>query len=153
MHTPWRAALVGAALAVAMVLANMVALPRGGEAAALWINREVHGYHVAMAIESILDPAERDPMHAQEFDHRVSVKIARSDDGAPANIESVALDVAELGYSGRVMPLAPASGGDGSVFQGVLRMARGTRYRVLVHFRAIGSPATHEASYEYRHHH
>jgi len=153
VSAPWGVALVSAALVVVLVLADLVVFPGSGSAAALRITREVHGYYVAMSVESIHDPAESDPMHAQEFDHRVVVKISRSSDRAPVDIESVALDIAVTGYTGSVTLLAPVSGNRASAFEGNVRMARGKMYRILVQFRPAGSSATHEASYEYRHHH
>ncbi|HXV77715.1 MAG TPA: hypothetical protein VD788_15480 [Candidatus Polarisedimenticolaceae bacterium] len=133
--------------------AATVMTTRSAGAEAQWMWRDVHEYRVALAVESVHDPAADDPRHAPAFDHRFTVIVSASGDRAPVEVESVSLDVAVRSYSGTVLPLARASGEGKSVFEGNVRMARGQTYRILVHFRPAGSPMTREAQYEYRHHH
>jgi len=118
----------------------------------LWQARTVHAMRVSMAVDVILDPASTDPKHESRFDHRVRVIIVDDATGRTLDVETVELDVAQLGYSGSRVTLAPKVHEGKPVFQGQISMNRGRPYRMLVHFRLAGSPITHEAHYEYRHH-
>lgn len=120
--------------------------------ASLWVARTVHAMRVSMAVDVILDPISTDPKHESRFDHRVRIVIVDEATGRMLDVESVELDVAARGYRGSRVTLIPTAHDGRPLFQGRVSMDRGRPYRILVHFRLVGSSITHEAHYEYRHH-
>ena len=141
---------LAAAAAIAVFAAPAIAMPPEGIA---WVTKEVHGYRVSLATESLYDRAAAEPKHANAFDHRLLVRIGRADAAPLAELPKVEADVAALGYRGEVVPLARTQRGGQVIYEGRVRMQRAMTYRILVYFTPPGSERTVEARHEYRHHH
>jgi hypothetical protein len=120
-----------------------------------WIVREVHGYRIALAVESVFESAQpgTDPRHARVLEHRLRVSIHEETTGRAAPIASVTADVAEAGYAGATIALWPANSRERGLFEGRMRLSTDPPHRILVHATPAGGGRTLEAQYEYRHHH
>jgi hypothetical protein len=120
-----------------------------------WVVKAVHGYRIALAVESVFESAEpgTDPRHARTLEHRLSVTVHEESSGRAAPLASIGADVAESGYSGTTIALAPARSGEAGRFEGVVRLSTKGAHRILIHATPAGGGRTLEAQFEYRHHH
>lgn len=117
--------------------------------------KSVHGYRIALAVESELKPERpgADSRHAQALEHRLLVSVREAAGGRTASIASVLADVAESGYSGETIALSPRRSGDDFIYEGRTQLETKKTYRILVRaMPAAGSRAV-EAQFDYRHHH
>ena len=117
--------------------------------------KSVHGYRIALVVESVFAPAQPgvDPRHARALEHRLRVSVREEATGRAAPLAAVAADVAESGYSGTTIPLTPLGSGDEGLYEGRIRLRTETAHRILIHATPAGGGRTLEAQYEYRHHH
>ena len=78
-----------------------------------WVAKSVHGYRIALVVESVLEPAVSgtDPRHAQALEHLLLVSVRQPANPRAAPIASVSADVAESGYSGETIALSPVRSG------------------------------------------
>ena len=98
-----------------------------------WVVRAVHGYRSALAVESVFESAEpgTDPRHARTLEHRLRVTVHEESSGRAAPLASISADVAESGYSGTTIALAPARSRSRS-----LNLDQGMRRRIGQHCQA-----------------
>jgi hypothetical protein len=142
---------------VRWLVALLLALPVGallGQGAP-WVVKPVHGYRIALAVESVFE-SERpgaDPRHARSLEHRLLVSIREAATGRAAPIATVTADVAESGYAGTTIALAPVRAGEEGLFEGRVRLSTANAHRILIHATPAGGGRTLEARFEYRHHH
>jgi hypothetical protein len=134
-----------------VALTASLALAQG----APWVVKVVHGYRIALAVESVFESAQpgTDPRHARSLEHRLSVTVREESSGRAAPLASIGADVAESGYSGTTIALAPARSGEAGRFEGVVRLSTKGAHRILIHATPAGGGRTLEAQFEYRHHH
>ena len=121
-----------------------------------WVLKAVHGYRIALAVESVFESAEpgTDPRHARTLEHRLRVMVHEVSGGRAALLASISADVAESGYSGTtIIALAPARSGEEGLFEGRARLRTGSAHRILIHATPAGGGRTLEAQFAYRHHH
>jgi len=120
-----------------------------------WVVKAVHGYRIALAVDSVFESAEpgTDPRHARTLEHRPRVTVHEESSGRAAPLASMSADVAESGYSGTTIALAPARLGEEGLFEGRARLRTGNAHRILIHATPAGGGRTLEAQFEYRHHH
>ena len=120
-----------------------------------WVTKTVHDYRIALAVETIFAPSlpGEDPRHARTFEHRLLVSILEEPTRRPATLASVSADVAESGYTGVSIPLSPVRSGENGTYEGRVRLANWTSYRILVHAAPADGGRTLEAQFGYRHHH
>jgi len=137
--------------------ALLLSLPLGAPLGqgAPWVVKPVHGYRIALVVESVFAPAQPgvDPRHARALEHRLRVSVREEATGRAAPLVTVAADVAESGYSGTTIPLTPVGSGDEGLYEGRIRLSTETPHRILIHATPTGGGRTLEAQYEYRHHH
>lgn len=139
------------ALAIAMTLAP-VASPSQG---APWVVKRVHGVRIALAVDSVFEETAPgiDPRHARALEHRLRVAIHDVKTGRAAPMAAVNADMAESGYAGSTIALAPVDRGEQGLYEGRVRLRTDLPHRVLVHATPAGGGRTLEAQFEYRHHH
>lgn len=142
---------------VRWLVALLLALAAGALLAqgAPWVVKPVHGYRIALAVESVFAPARpgADPRHARSLEHRLMVSIREDAGGRAAPIAEVTADVAESGYSGTTITLLPSRSGEEGLFEGRVRLSTENAHRILIHATPAGGGRTLEAQFEYRHHH
>lgn len=139
------------AMALLGALAPAVALAQG----APWVVKRVHGVRFALAVESILESATpgSDPRHARVLEHRLRVAIQDAKTGSAAHVAAVTADVAESGYAGTTIALAPAGPPAQGLYEGRLWLRTDAPHRILIQAAPAGGGPTLEAQFEYRHHH
>jgi hypothetical protein len=133
----------------------LLAVAAGAQATgAPWTVKSVHGYRIALAVETIPDaqPSGTDSRHAQLREHRLLVSI-QGQNGRRVPPIAVWANVAEAGYAGTAMPLAPVGSGKDLVFEGRARLSTRTAHRILIYATPEAGSRTLEAHFEYRHHH
>lgn len=120
-----------------------------------WVTQSVHGYRIALAVESVLEPAVSgtDPRHAQALEHLLLVSVRQPANARAASIASVSANVAQSGYSGEKIPLSPVRSGEEMLYRGRVQLDVKTRYRILIHVLPAGAGRALEAQFDYRHHH
>ena len=152
MSPDLKAGTVGQWLA-ALLLSLPFGAPLGQGAP--WLVKPVHGYRIALVVESVFAPAQpgADPRHARALEHRLRVSVREDATGRAAPLLTVAADVAESGYSGTTIPLAPVGSGDEGLYEGRIRLRTETPHRILILATPAGGGRTREAQFEYRHHH
>jgi len=137
--------------------ALLLSLPLGAPLGqgAPWVVKSVHGYRIALVVESVFAPAQPgvDPRHARALEHRLRVSVREEATGRRAPIATVTADVAESGYLGTTIPLTPVGSGDEGLYEGRIRLRTETAHRILIHATPAGGGRTREAQFEYRHHH
>lgn len=142
---------------VRWLVALLLALPTGalpGQGAP-WVVKPVHGYRIALAVESVLEPARpgEDPRHARVREHRLRVSIQEEKTGRAPTFATVSANVAESGFAGTTIILQPMGRGEPGLYEGRIRLRTDPPYRILVHATPAGGGRTLEAQFEYRHHH
>lgn len=140
-------------LALALLLSL---LPAAALGSAAWEAKSVHGYKIALAVETIPEPAApgSDTRHVPALEHRLLVSVREEASGKAAPIASVTANVAESGYAGEMVALSPARSGDEVLYEGRVRLEAKRAYRILVNATpAHGGVRTLEAQFDYRHHH
>lgn len=142
---------------VRWLVALLLSLPAGallGQGAP-WVVKPVHGYRIALAVESVFESAGpgTDPRHARRLEHRLRVTVHEQSSGRAAPLASISADVAESGYSGTTIALVPVHSGGEGLFEGRVRLSTANAHRILIHATPAGGGRTLEAQFEYRHHH
>lgn len=142
---------------VPWLLALLLSLPAGPLLAqgAPWVEKHAHGYRIALAVESVLEPARpgEDPRHARIREHRLRVSIHEEKTGRAPTFAAVTADVAESGFAGTTIMLRPIGQGEPGLYEGRIRLRTEPPHRILIHATPSGGGRTLEAQFDYRHHH
>ena len=134
-----------------LVLAPVFALAQG----APWVVKRVHGVRFALAVESVYEAGTpgADPRHARLIEHRLRVAIRNEKSGRAVPMAGVTADIAESGYAGTTIALAPVEPRAQGLYEGRVRLRTEPTHRILIHATPAASGRTLEAQFEYRHHH
>lgn len=149
LRTAWRCCLAG------MWLAALAGITVAQTPVSSWVEKTVHGYRIALAVESVpgTAPSKPDPKHASVLDHRLIVSFGDEKTGATADVSDASVDVAELGYKGVTVPLQRVESGKQVFYEARLRLSTKSPHRILVHATPTRGGRTLEAQFEYQHHH
>jgi len=143
--------------AMRWLVALLLSLPLGAPLGqgAPWVVKAVHGYRIALAVESVLAPAQsgEDPRHARVLQHRLLVSVREQATGRTVPLATVTADVAESGYSGTTIALRPLASSEEGLYEGRTRLRTETPHRILIHVIPVGVDRTLEAQFDYLHHH
>lgn len=120
-----------------------------------WVVKSVHGYRIALAVESVYEPAQpgKDPRHARILEHRLRVSIQEERTARAGAFATVTADVAESGYAGAMIALSPAASRERGLYEGRIRLRTEIPHRILIHATPAGSERALEAQFDYLHHH
>ena len=120
-----------------------------------WVVKPVHGYRIALVVESVFAPTAPgvDPRHARMLEHRLLVSVREQATGRPVPRADVTADVAESGYSGATIALSPVASSEAGLYEGRVRLRTETPHRILIHVIPAGGDRALEAQFDYRHHH